>query len=55
MENVVTATTTALSAENLWGVIGKTVPILAIAVLVGLGFYLFRKITKGMAKGKARI
>lgn len=55
MENVVTATTTALSAENLWGVIGKTVPLLGIAVLVGLGFYTFKKITKGMAKGKARI
>lgn len=55
MENVITATTTALSSDKLWGVIGNIVPILAIAVLVGLGFYLFRKITKGMAKGKAKI
>lgn len=55
MENVITATTTALSSDKLWGVIGNVVPILAIAVLVGLGFYLFKKITKGMAKGKAKI
>lgn len=44
MASVITSLTTALSPEKLWGVVGTTVPFLAISVLFGLGFYLVKKI-----------
>lgn len=44
MDAVITSLTTSLSASNLWGVVGSTVPFLAISVLFGLGFYLVKRI-----------
>ena len=44
MNAVVTSLTTAVSAENLWGVVGSVVPIIAISVLFGLGYWLVRRI-----------
>lgn len=55
MEAVVTSITTALSAENLWGVFGNVVPILAISVLFGLGFYLIKRILNKTKKAKGGI
>lgn len=44
MNAVVTSLTTAVSAQNLWGIVGNVVPIIAISVLFGLGFWLVRRI-----------
>ena len=44
MDNVVTSLTTELSSANLWGTVGSTVPLLAISILFGLGFYLVKRI-----------
>lgn len=52
MENVVTALTTTLSAENLWGVIGKAVPLIGVVTLFGLGFFLVRRAVKKLGKAK---
>lgn len=42
MNTVVSSITSALSADNLWGIVGSIVPFLAISVLFGLRF-LFNK------------
>lgn len=52
MENVVTSIGTSLSASNLWGVVGEVVPILAISVLFGLGFYLVKRILNKIKRAK---
>lgn len=55
MESVVTSITTALSADTLWGVFGSVVPILAISVLFGLGFYLIKRILNKTKRAKGGI
>lgn len=52
MTNVVTSIETAVSAENLWGIVGNIVPILAISVLFGLGFYLVKRIINKIKRAK---
>lgn len=55
MEAVITSLTTSVSAANLWGVVGKVVPFLAISVLFGLGFYLIKKILRRTRNTKGGI
>lgn len=52
MEAVITSLTTALSAANLWGIVGDVVPFLAISVLFGLGFYLVKRILNKVKRAK---
>lgn len=52
MGNVITSIGTAVSADNLWGIVGNIVPILAISVLFGLGFYLVKRIMNKIKKAK---
>lgn len=52
MDAVITSLTTALSSANLWGVVGSVVPLLAISVLFGLGFYLVKRILNKTKKAK---
>lgn len=52
MEAVITTITTALSAENLWGIVGNVVPFLAISVLFGLGFYLVKRVLNKVKRAK---
>lgn len=52
MEAVITSLTTALSAANLWGIVGNVVPFLAISVLFGLGFYLVKRILNKVKRAK---
>lgn len=52
MEAVVESITTSLSATELWGIVGQIVPILAISVLFGLGFYLVKRIINKVKKAK---
>lgn len=52
MEAVVTSLTTSLSAAELWEIVGTIVPILAISVLFGLGFYLVKRIINKVKKAK---
>lgn len=55
MTAVITSITTALSAENLWSIVGNVVPILAISVLFGLGFYLVKRILNKVKRAKGGI
>lgn len=52
MDAVITALTTALSADNLWGIVGSVVPFLAICTLFGLGFYLVKRILNKAKRAK---
>ena len=52
MTAVITSITTALSAENLWGIVGNVVPILSISVLFGLGIYLVKRILNKVKRAK---
>lgn len=55
MEAVITSLTSQLSAANLWGVVGTTVPFLAISILFGLGFYLVKRILNKTKRAKGGI
>lgn len=55
MQAVISSITTGLSADNLWGIVGNIVPILAISVLFGLGFYLVKRILNKVKKAKGGV
>lgn len=52
MAAFITALTTALSVDNLWGAVAPVAPIVAVLVLFGLGMYVLRKNLKRSSKGK---
>lgn len=52
MDAVVTSLTTSLSSTNLWGTVGSAVPLIAISVLFGLGFYIVKRVLNKTKKAK---
>lgn len=50
MEAVITALTTTLSADNLWGIFAKAVPLIGVVTLVALGFFLVRRAVRKLSK-----
>lgn len=55
MANAVTTLATSVSADALWGVFASSIPYISVVVLVAFGFYLVRRMIKGISKGKAKI
>lgn len=55
MANTVTALSTTVTADALWGVFGDAIPFISVVVLVAFGFSLVRRMIKGVSKGKAKI
>lgn len=55
MENAVSSLATTVNAGSLWGVFNDAIPFISVVVLVGFGFYLVRRMIKGLGKGKAKI
>lgn len=55
MQNAVNTLATTVTADSLWGVFADAVPYISIVVLVAFGFYLIRRMLKGLSKGKAKI
>lgn len=55
MTNAVNTLATTVSSDALWGVFNTAVPYIAVVVLAGFGFYLVRKMIKGVSKGRANI
>lgn len=55
MQAVITSLTTSLSADNLWSIVGNVVPIIAISVLFGLGFYLVKRVLNKFKKAKGGV
>lgn len=52
MESFVTAITTGLSADALWGAIAPVAPVMIIIVLFGIGRRLMQKNTNSLMTGK---
>lgn len=52
MGEFVSAITTGLSADALWGAIAPVAPIMIIVVLVGIGRRLVQKNTNSLMTGK---
>lgn len=55
MENAVNTLATTVTADALWGVFADSIPYISVVVLVGFGFFLIRRMIKGVSKGKAKI
>ena len=55
MENAVNKLCTTVTADALWGVFADAIPYISVVVLVAFGFYLVRRMLKGVSKGKAKI
>lgn len=55
MKNAVNTLATTVSADALWGVFGDAIPYISVVVLVGFGFYLVRRMIKGLSHGKTKI
>lgn len=52
MSEFVSAITTGLSADALWGAIAPVAPVMIIVVLVGIGRRLMQKNTNSLMTGK---
>lgn len=55
MANAVSTLATTVSSDALWGVFANAIPYISVVVLVAFGFYLIRRMLKGLSKGKAKI
>lgn len=55
MPNAVNTLATTVSADALWGVFADAIPYISVVVLVAFGFYLIRRMIKGLSKGKAKV
>lgn len=55
MTNAVNTLATTVSSDALWGVFADCVPYIGIVTLVALGFYLIRRMIRGIQKGKAKV
>lgn len=55
MNNAVSTLATTVSADALWGVFASAIPYISVVVLVAFGFYIVRRMIKGISKGKAKI
>lgn len=55
MSGAVNTLSTTVTADALWGVFANAVPYISVVVLVAFGFYLIRRMLKGVSKGKAKI
>lgn len=55
MENAITALSTTVSSDALWGVFTSAVPYIGIVVIVSFGFFLIRRMIKGLSKAKAKV
>lgn len=55
MTNAVSTLATTVSADALWGVFADAIPYISVVVLVAFGFYLVRRMIKGVSRGKAKI
>ena len=54
MTEVVSALTTGITAETIFGVVADIIPFVVVMVPIALGLYFLRKLVKGAGKGKVR-
>lgn len=55
MDAVISALTTGLTPEVIFGVVADLVPFIITMVPVALGIYFLRKLIKGAGKAKVRM
>ena len=55
MSNAVSNLATTVSSDALWGVFGNSISYISVVILFAFGFYLIRRMLKGLSKGKAKI
>lgn len=55
MANAVNTLSSTVTADALWGVFADAIPYISVVVLVAFGFYLVRRMIKGVSRGKAKI
>lgn len=54
MTEVVSALTTGITADTIFGVVADVIPFVVVMVPVALGLMLLRKIVKGSGQGKVK-
>ena len=55
MSEVISALTTGITAETIFGVVADIVPFIVTMVPIALGVYFLRKLIKGAGKAKVRM
>lgn len=55
MSAAVNTLATTVTANALWGVFADAIPYISIVILVAFGFFLIRRMLRGLSKGKAKI
>lgn len=55
MSAAVNTLATTVTADSLWGVFADAIPYISIVILVAFGFFLIRRMLRGLSKGKAKI
>lgn len=55
MTNAISTLSTTVSSDALWGVFNTAIPYISVVVLVGFGFFLVRRMIRGVSNGKAKI
>lgn len=54
MSEVVTALTTGVTAETIFGVVADVMPFVVVMIPIALGLYILRKVVKGAGHAKVR-
>lgn len=54
MDAVVSALSSGITAETIFGVVADVMPFVIVMVPIALGLYFLRKVIKGAGKGKVR-
>lgn len=54
MSEVVTALTTGVTAESIFGVVADVMPFVVVMIPIALGLYILRKVVKGAGHAKVR-
>lgn len=55
MENTVSTLATTVNANSMWQVFADAIPFISVVVLVSFGFYIIRKLVRGLSKGKTKL
>lgn len=55
MNTAVTTLASTVSGEALWGVFANAIPYISVVILFAFGFYLIKKMLRGLPKGRAKV
>lgn len=55
METFITAINTGLGPTAVWGAVAEIAPYMITTFLIAVGYYVFRKVSKGGSKLKFRV